>query len=79
MLKLIRNPPPGFKGPAHKSVLKTVAQGDYVVVIWNQAQPSPRAPGQTYVGQSFDMFRIENGKVAEHWDDTRMSPRPWVT
>jgi predicted SnoaL-like aldol condensation-catalyzing enzyme len=30
--------------------------------------PDPQAPEKKYAGTHFDMFRIENGKIAEHWD-----------
>jgi len=75
---IVKNTPPDFPVPGHKTVLKTVAQGDYVVVIWNQPQPDPNEPGKTYVGQAFDMFRLENGIIVEHWDDTRKSAKPWM-
>lgn len=77
LVKLINNKPADFTPPGHKEVLKTVAQGDYVVVIWNQEQADPNDPGQTYMGQAFDMFRLEDGIICEHWDDTRKWPRPW--
>ena len=34
------------------------------------------APGTRYAGTHFDLFRIENGKIAEHWDPaTKPAPR----
>lgn len=75
---IIRNPPKDFVPPAHKELVRTVAQGDYVVAIWEQAQPDPTRLGETYQGHSFDMFRLENGLIMEHWDDTRKWPRPWT-
>ena len=37
------------------------------------AQPVTPAPekdanGETYYSSWFDLYRIENGKIAEHWD-----------
>lgn len=75
--KLIRQQPEGFVAPGRKTPLHVVAEGDLVVVIWNQPQPDPNKPGETYIGQAFDMFRVKDGMVVEHWDDTRKSPRPW--
>ena len=75
---IVKNPPAGFPVPGHKTVLYTMAQDDRVIVIWNQPQPDPVEPGKTYVGQSFDMFRLKDGVIVEHWDDTRKSARPWM-
>jgi predicted SnoaL-like aldol condensation-catalyzing enzyme len=78
LVELIRNKPKDFTPPAHKELVRTVAQGDYVVTIWEQAQPDPTRPGETYLGHSFDMYRLEDGLIMEHWDDTRKWPRPWT-
>ena len=77
LVSLIKNPPPGMIPPGKKTFFKAVAQGEYVVVIWNQPQPDPHNPGTTYIGEAFDMFRVRNGQVVEHWDDTRKALRPW--
>lgn len=77
LIQIIRNAPPGFTPPGRKTLLRAVAQGDFVVLIWNQPQPDPTANGETYTGQAFDMFRVKGGQVVEHWDDTRKSVRPW--
>jgi len=29
----------------------------------------PGKPGEKYTSTWFDMFRIEGGKIAEHWDN----------
>jgi len=53
-----------IKGP----LIAIVAEGDRVVLGFKAVLPDPKAPGKTYVTTSFEMLRIENGKVAEHWD-----------
>lgn len=78
LISLIKNPPPGMVPPGRKTFLRAVAQGEYVVIIWNQPQPDPLKAGAFYEGQAFDMFRVQNGKVIEHWDDTRKALRPWT-
>jgi predicted SnoaL-like aldol condensation-catalyzing enzyme len=45
-----------------------VAEGDMVILSFVSTKPDPSKPGTTYTTTWFDMFRIENGKVAEHWD-----------
>lgn len=78
LVELIANPVPGIDPAAHKTFNCAVAQGDLVVIIWDQDQPDPLDPGKTYVGQAFDMFRVAGGQVVEHWDDTRKKARPWT-
>jgi len=77
LVDMINNPPKDFVPPARKELVRTVSEGDYVVVIWEQQQPDPHRPGETYLGHAFDMYRLENGMIMEHWDDTRKWPRPW--
>jgi predicted SnoaL-like aldol condensation-catalyzing enzyme len=35
--------------------------------------PDPRDPGKTYRSYWFDMWRVEDGKLAEHWDGAPVS------
>lgn len=77
LIELIKDTPPGMVPPGKKTFMKAVAQGEYVVIIWTQPQPDPHNPGETYSGEAFDMFRVQNGQVVEHWDDTRKALRPW--
>jgi predicted SnoaL-like aldol condensation-catalyzing enzyme len=44
------------------------AKGDFVVLIWEREGKDPADPSKTYKYNTYDMLRIENGKVAEHWD-----------
>jgi len=77
LISLIKDTPPGMVPPGKKTFMKAVAQGEYVVIIWTQPQPDPHNPGETYQGEAFDMFRVRDGQVVEHWDDTRKALRPW--
>ena len=45
-----------------------VAEGDMVVLSFAREYDDPSAPAKKYTTTWFDMFRIENGKIAEHWD-----------
>jgi predicted SnoaL-like aldol condensation-catalyzing enzyme len=59
---------PRIKAP----LVDVVAEGDLVVLSFVSPQADPKNPSKTYTTTSFDMFRIEGGKIAEHWDgDTR--------
>jgi len=44
------------------------AEGDLVVLSFVREHADPKDASQKYTTTWFDMFRIENGKIAEHWD-----------
>jgi predicted SnoaL-like aldol condensation-catalyzing enzyme len=52
------------------------AKGDFVFLIFEQEAPNPEDPGNTYFHNSFEVLRIENGKVQEHWDSAQRSAVP---
>jgi len=54
--------------PEIDNLVNLIAEGDYVVLAFKRELPDPQNPGQTYTTTWFDMLRIENGKIAEHWD-----------
>ena len=49
-------------------LVNIVAEGDIVILSFVSEQKDPQDPTKTYTTTWFDMFRIEDGKVAEHWD-----------
>ena len=49
-------------------LVSIVGEGDMVMLAFAREYPDPRNPGQKYTTTWFDLFRIENGKIAEHWD-----------
>jgi predicted SnoaL-like aldol condensation-catalyzing enzyme len=49
-------------------VVAIVAEGDLVVISFAAKLPEPTDSTKTYTTTWFDMFRIEKGKLAEHWD-----------
>jgi predicted SnoaL-like aldol condensation-catalyzing enzyme len=55
-------------------VVAIMAEGDKVLVATVTYSPDPTAPGTKYAGTHFDLFRIENGKIAEHWDSVAKDP-----
>jgi predicted SnoaL-like aldol condensation-catalyzing enzyme len=53
------------------------AEGDYVTLSLVREYDEPGHPGQKYTSTWFDMFRIQDGKIAEHWDNaTKPVPAP---
>lgn len=49
-------------------LVSIVAEGDLVSMFFRRDCQDPRNSGETYTTTWFDMFRVENGMVAEHWD-----------
>jgi predicted SnoaL-like aldol condensation-catalyzing enzyme len=47
------------------------AKGDFVWLVFENESKDPRDPAKTYRSDSFDLLRIQNGKVQEHWDSEK--------
>ena len=55
---------PRIKGP----LVAMLADGDLVVLVFAREIADPADPSKKYSTTWFDMFRIDNGSIAEHWD-----------
>jgi predicted SnoaL-like aldol condensation-catalyzing enzyme len=55
-------------------LIQLIAEGDYVMTAF--VRPEKDAAGETYYSTWFDLYRIENGKIAEHWDPMLKSDTP---
>jgi len=44
------------------------AEGEYVTLSFVREYDDPAQKGKKYTTTWFDMFRFDNGKIAEHWD-----------
>jgi predicted SnoaL-like aldol condensation-catalyzing enzyme len=44
------------------------AEGNFVTLSFVREMSDPKNKDQKYTTTWFDMFRIEDGKIAEHWD-----------
>lgn len=53
-------------------LVNIIAERDQVMVLFER--PEQDAEGNRYVTSWFDLFRIADGKIAEHWDPALKSP-----
>ena len=49
-------------------VVAVIAEGDLVLVAFPREYKDPKDASKTYTTTWFDMWRINQGKAAEHWD-----------
>lgn len=54
-----------------------VAEGPYVVMALAETVPDPAGAG-SYTTTHFNLFRVENGRLAEHWHSVQTAPGPTV-
>lgn len=45
-----------------------IAEGDLVQVMFKRPRPEVDDPSKTYMSFWFDLFRVKDGKIVEHWD-----------
>lgn len=55
-----------------RPLVSIVAEGDLVIMSWVSERPVPDKPNEKYTTTWFDMFRVADGKVVEHWDGMRL-------
>jgi predicted SnoaL-like aldol condensation-catalyzing enzyme len=70
LVTYIRNSRPQREIPAEMSfpLISIIAEGDMVMVATLTYEPEPDKPGERYATTHFDLYRVENGLIAEHWD-----------
>jgi predicted SnoaL-like aldol condensation-catalyzing enzyme len=56
-----------------------IAKGDYVILMYDQATKDPNDTSKTYTYHRFEMVRLRDGKIDEHWDiaDRRLNSQSW--
>lgn len=52
----------------------TLIDGPYSLMMWNRTAKDPDDPSRMYTWDHFDVVRVENGKIQEHWDEARINP-----
>jgi predicted SnoaL-like aldol condensation-catalyzing enzyme len=58
---------PAAAGPVNPLVL-AVAEGDKVVLVFKRPAQDPSEPTKMVDSFWFDAYRVEKGKITEHWD-----------
>jgi predicted SnoaL-like aldol condensation-catalyzing enzyme len=49
-------------------LISVIAEGDMVMVATVTWEDDPEKKGEKYATTHFDLYRVENGLIAEHWD-----------
>lgn len=49
-------------------IVSLIAEGDLVMISFMRELPEPKDPAKKYTTTHITYFRVENGKLAEHWD-----------
>lgn len=70
LVKFIRNSRPQREIPPALTfpLISIIAEGDMVMVATVTSEEDPEKPGERYATTHFDLYRIEGGLIAEHWD-----------
>lgn len=63
-----------IKETVEMPLVSIVAEKDWVILTFVQDVKEPEGKNSAYTTTWFDMFRIEDGKIAEHWDPARKMP-----
>jgi predicted SnoaL-like aldol condensation-catalyzing enzyme len=54
--------------PTLPNLVAIQAEGEYVTLSFVREYPEPGLPDQNYTTTWFDMFRVVDGRIVEHWD-----------
>ena len=67
-MELVGQVPPEPIKDGIDDLVSIVAERDLVVVALRRELPDLAREGQTYTTTWFEMFRVADGKIVEHWD-----------
>ncbi len=60
--------------PAEAAPITSFSQGDYVVIVWSRDDKDPKT-STPYKYTTYDVVRIKNGKIQEHWNNAKQNTR----
>ena len=69
-------PPPGDAPPGPPAPAVLHAEGDMVVVAAELPQPLREGSGGTWNYYAYDVYRVRDGRLAEHWSGIDKHARP---
>ena len=52
----------------------TLVDGPYCLFMWDRVARDPDDPSREYKWDHFDVVRVEDGFIQEHWDEARLEP-----
>jgi predicted SnoaL-like aldol condensation-catalyzing enzyme len=64
-----RFPPSPIQPTLKNPPIYVVASGDRVILIFEHEAADPHDASRKYKYNSFDMLRVADGKIQEHWDN----------
>lgn len=76
LIRMFQTMPPMKLPPA--KTLAVMAQGDLVMMLTAREMPD-QVTGRMKQAYVFNMFRVKNGQLVEHWDITPLPPGPGAT
>src|SRR6266478_5687888 len=50
-----------------------IAEGDFVAAVFPREYADPRNPSKKYTTAGLELYRVEKGKIVEHWDEHEKS------
>lgn len=65
-------PPKPIEPTIKRPVVAIVAEGDFVVLSFVREAADPKDAAKKYTTTWFDMFRVADGKIVEHWDGAQL-------
>jgi len=60
--------PQPIRSTIQRPLISMIAEGDLVMLAFVYENKDPKDPTKTYKTTWFDVLRIQDGKLAEHWD-----------
>ena len=66
---------PEWKNPP----VLTLINGPYSFMMWERRSKDPADPSKEYIWNHFDVVRIENGLIKEHWDEAVLAAEAPIT